>query len=46
MTPATMMELALRPVQRARGGMNFYPLTTPTGHDVSLMLGPDRKSVV
>ena len=40
MTPSTMIELVLRPVQRAKGGMNLYPLVTPTGHDVNLMLGP------
>ena len=40
MTPATKMEPALRPAQRARGCMSFYPLATPSGDDVRLMLGP------
>ena len=40
MTPASKIELALRPAQRARGGMTFYPLTALDGDDVRLMLGP------
>ena len=40
MTPVNMMELVLRPAQRAKGGMSFYPLATPDGDDVRLMLGP------
>ena len=34
------MELVLRPAQRARGGMSFYPLATPSGDDVRPMLQP------
>ena len=40
MTPASQMEMALRPAQRARGGMTFYPLAALDGDDVRLMLGP------
>ena len=40
MKPANQMELALRPAQRARGGMTFYPLAALDGDDVRLMLGP------
>ena len=40
MTPASAMELALRPAQRARGGMTFYPLAALDGDDVRLMRGP------
>ena len=40
LTPATKMELALCTAQEAKnGGMAFYPLTTPDGDDVRLMLG-------
>ena len=40
LTPAAKMELALCTVQKAKiGGMAFYPLTTPDGDDVRLMLG-------
>ena len=36
----TAMEMIMRPVQRARGGMAFWPLVGPDGDDVRLMLGP------
>ena len=36
----TAMEMILRPAQRARGGMAFWPLVMPDGDDVRLMLGP------
>ena len=40
LTPVAKMELALCTAQKAKnGGMAFYPLTTPDGDDVRLMLG-------
>ena len=36
----TAMEMIMRPVQRAWGGMAFWPLVRPDDDDVRLMLGP------
>ena len=37
------IKLNLRPSQWARNGMTFYPLATPDGGDVHLLLGPLRE---
>ena len=40
LTPIAKMEMVLCAVQKPKsGGMAFYPLTTPEGDDVRLMLG-------